>query len=123
MLFFNIFNVIILHMGDIMSDDNIYIGKKIKEYREHKNLTQEDMAKELDIAPNHYGRIERGENSCTTKKLIKICNILHTDANSIIGGLIITPEHEFEREYDKLSIDDKKQVLEFMKFLNSRNKN
>ena len=110
-------------MGDIMSDDNIYIGKKIKEYREHKNLTQEDMAKELDIAPNHYGRIERGENSCTTKKLIKICNILHTDANSIIGGLIITPEHEFEREYDKLSKKNKKQVLEFMKFLNSRNKN
>ncbi len=105
-----------------MKDYNVFVGKKIKEYREDIKLTQEQMAKELDIAPNHYGRIERGENSCTMANLIQICNILKVTPNDLVGGLVITKDDDLKLEIDRLTLEDKKTVLSFIKFLISNYK-
>ena len=42
------------------------IGKNIKEIREKKKLTQEEVAKEAGILGNYYAKIERGEISTTS---------------------------------------------------------
>ena len=105
-----------------MKDYNVFVGKKIKEYREDIKLTQEQMAKELDVAPNHYGRIERGENSCTMANLIQICNILKVTPNDLVGGLVITKDDDLKLEIDRLTLEDKKTVLSFIKFLISNYK-
>ena len=52
-----------------VEEQNIIIGKRLKEYRENKGYTQEEVAKEIDVNPKHYGRIERGENSCTISNI------------------------------------------------------
>ena len=103
-----------------LKDFKIYTGKRIKEYRENKHLTQEYMAKELDIAPNHYGRIERGENSCTLSNLIHICNILEVTPNDLLAKLIITKEENLETEIQKLNLEDKEVVLKFVQYLISK---
>ena len=103
-----------------MENFKIYIGKRIKEYRENKHLTQEYMAKELDIAPNHYGRIERGENACTLSNLIHICNILQDTPNDLLANLIITKDDSLETEIQKLNLNDKEVVLKFVQYLISR---
>lgn len=103
-----------------MNDFKIYAGKRIKEYRESKHLTQEYMAKELDIAPNHYGRIERGENSCTLSNLIHICNILQITPNDILANLIITKDESLETEVQKLNLQDKEAVLKYVQYLISK---
>lgn len=100
-----------------MKEINVYIGKRIKEYREKNKLTQEYMAKELDIATNHYGRIERGENSCTLENLVQICNLIKATPNDLIGALIITPDNNFSIQFDKLNIEDKATVKKIMEFL------
>lgn len=96
---------------------NVHIGKRIKEYREAKGYTQEYMSKVLDIAPNHYGRIERGENSCTMSKLITICNLLEITPNDLIGEFIISSENQIFTDYSKLSLEDQATVFKFIKFL------
>ncbi len=103
-----------------MKDFNVFAGKKIKEYREERELTQEQVAKELDIAPNHFGRIERGENSCTMSNLIQICNLLKVTPNDILGGLVITKDDDLRAEIDRLNLEDKKMVLSYIKFLLSK---
>lgn len=103
-----------------MKDFKIYTGKRIKEYRENKHLTQEYMAKELDIAPNHYGRLERGENACTLSNLIQICNILQITPNDILANLIITKDETLENEIQKLNLEDKEAVLKFVQYLISK---
>lgn len=103
-----------------MKDFNIYTGKRIKNYREKEKLTQEYMAKELDIATNHYGRIERGENSCTLYNLIHICNILKITPNDLLGELIITSEDALTSDINKLSIEDKTIISKFIQFLISK---
>lgn len=104
----------------ILEDFKTYSGRRIKEYRESKHFTQEYMAKELDIAPNHYGRIERGENACTLSKLIQICNILEITPNDVLASLIITKENSLETEVQKLSLNDKEIVLKFVEYLISK---
>lgn len=102
-----------------MNELNTYIGKRIKEYRENRKLTQEYMAKELDVATNHYGRIERGENSCTLYNFIKICNLLAIAPNEIIGTLVITTQNDLSFYYSRLSPRDKEIVKELTIFLSS----
>ncbi|MEG1058916.1 MAG: helix-turn-helix transcriptional regulator [Clostridia bacterium] len=99
---------------------NVYVGKRIKEYRERKKLTQEYMATILDIAPNHYGRIERGENSCTLANLIVICNHLQITPNELLGKLIITADSNIDCDFNKLNLEDKLVISKMTDFLLSK---
>lgn len=101
---------------------NIFLGKKIKEYREYNNFTQEDLAKELDIATNHYGRIERGENSCTITNLCKICKFLNTSPNSLLSDIFIDTNDDFYKYFNMLSIEDKQVIREIAILLLSKYK-
>ena len=102
---------------------NISLGKKIKEYREFKNFTQEYLAKELDIATNHYGRIERGENSCTIANFCKICKILNTTPNSLLSDIIFEKTDDFYSYFKLLNIEDKLVMKEIAILLLSKYKN
>lgn len=102
---------------------NISLGRKIKEYREYNNFTQDYLAKELDIATNHYGRIERGENSCTIVNFSKICKILNTTPNSLLSDILIDKKDDFYKYFNMLSIEDKQVMKEIAILLLSKYKN
>lgn len=102
---------------------NIVIGKKLKEYRENRGYTQEDVAKEIEVNPKHYGRIERGENSCTISNLITLCNLFGISTEEIIGSLISTkPDDGISNDFQKLTLEDKLSVSNYIEFLISRYK-
>jgi len=65
--------------------------ENIKHLRQCQNLTQEQLAEELEIASNTYGSVERGETELGLPRLIKIANILH-----------IPPELLFNSNQEKL---------------------
>lgn len=97
---------------------NIIIGKKIKEYRECNGYTQEEVAHELKISSKHYGRIERGENSCTISNLITLCNLFAISSESILGSLTYTkPSDELSHDLQSLTLDDKLSVSNYIDFL------
>lgn len=62
------------------------IGERIKEYRQLKHLTQNEMANLLHISPKHYGEIERGKTGMSVPVLIKIAEILDRTTDDIIKG-------------------------------------
>ena len=41
--------------------DYTTIGKNLRKYRLERNLKQEQLAELVDLSPNYYGAIERGE--------------------------------------------------------------
>lgn len=104
-------------------DLNIQLGKKIKEYREYNNFTQDFVSKELDLATNHYGRIERGENSCTINNFIKLCNILKITPNDLLNETIFNKNDDFFTHYNKLNIEDKELLKQISILLLSKYKN
>lgn len=60
------------------------ISKNIKKYRLLNNMTQEDMANELELDTQYYAQLERGERNFTIEKLVRICSIFHIGIEDII---------------------------------------
>lgn len=56
---------------------------KIKEIREQKELTQEEVAKKAGISPNYYAKIERGTINTSIEKANKIAKALGVEISDI----------------------------------------
>jgi transcriptional regulator with XRE-family HTH domain len=61
------------------------IGTKIKQIRELKKLSIENMANELGLSVTGYDKIERNEVSLNYEKLLKISEILNVKLENLIG--------------------------------------
>ncbi len=55
------------------------VGRRIKEIRKKKGLSQEKLAELVDIEQNTLSCIETGNNFCTAETLEKIINALEID--------------------------------------------
>ena len=67
-------------------DKNIYLkrlGERIRNIRQKKGLSQEELAFKINSARNFIGCIERGEKSPTIYTLYKISLILNTTIDAL----------------------------------------
>ena len=60
------------------------IGTKIKRIREMRGITQEEIAEELNLTAQAYGRMERGETSISAERLGKIAEKLGVNTDEIM---------------------------------------
>lgn len=63
------------------------IAKNIKNQRERRNLTQEDLAERLFVTRQTISNYETGRSRPDVEMLIKIADALETDPNSLLYGL------------------------------------
>ncbi len=61
-----------------------HIGKKLREMRERKNLSQGEVASASEISLYYYGGIERGEENPTITVLENICKVLKIKSSDIL---------------------------------------
>ena len=61
-----------------------YTGKKLKEIRERRNMSQEEVAKAADISVTYYAGIERGEENPTYAVLEALCRTLKIKSSDIL---------------------------------------
>ncbi|HID0815732.1 TPA: helix-turn-helix domain-containing protein [Clostridium botulinum] len=59
-----------------MSDINKKLGIRLRELRESKRWTQEELALRAEISTSHMGRLERGERGVTLDSLEKVTKAL-----------------------------------------------
>lgn len=62
----------------------MFLGKRIKELREVKGLVQRQLAAILEIDTPMYSKIERGERKAKREQVIKLAEMLNTDANELL---------------------------------------
>ena len=62
----------------------IKIGDKIKELRELKNLSQQDLAALCNFEKSNMSRIEAGRTNLTIKTLFKISNALKVPLKDLV---------------------------------------
>jgi transcriptional regulator with XRE-family HTH domain len=60
------------------------LGRRIKEYRLGRGLTQAGLAQKAGINDNYYARVERAEVSPTVEKLEKIVKALQVKSSDIL---------------------------------------
>lgn len=56
----------------------------IREWRQYRNLTLEQLAGRLDMSASHFSMLERGQRGYTQETLEAIADALQTDAASLI---------------------------------------
>lgn len=57
----------------------IQVHENIKKYRKLNNMTQEKLAAALEMDPQYYAQLERGERNFSLEKIVKICSVLHVN--------------------------------------------
>ena len=60
------------------------IGKKIRQYRKDRGMTQEELAEKTNLSTNHLGALERAEKNLTLANLINIANALDVTADMLL---------------------------------------
>ncbi len=101
-------------------------NEKIKELREEKHWSQEELAEKMHIAPSSYAKIERGETRLTLDRLEQFAEVFDIEISSLIqpssnscyqfnennsscsiynnSGTIETTEKEYQAEIEKLQL-------------------
>ena len=86
------------------------IGKRIKQARINRGLTQEEMAEILDLSVTHYQNIEYGKYNIGNKHLAKICNLFNLSADYILFNKE-TAKMNFDVFYEKLLPEERVELL------------
>ena len=63
----------------------IRIGTNIRELREEKNISQQDLAAACNFEKSNMSRIEAGRTNLTIGTLLKICEVLKVKLNEIVN--------------------------------------
>jgi ribosome-binding protein aMBF1 (putative translation factor) len=61
-----------------------YLGEKIKELREKKNLLLRQIAAHIEADTALISKIEKGDRKANKEQVIKIAEILETDASELL---------------------------------------
>ena len=57
----------------------VYVGQQLREAREHKKLTQQQVAKAVDRDDNYYAKVERGDVTPSLTLLIQLADFLEVE--------------------------------------------
>ena len=64
------------------------LGKRIREERQRLNLTQAQLAEDINISDTYMGAIERGERSLTLDTLVKLVNRLGVSVDYMLSDSV-----------------------------------
>jgi len=62
----------------------IAFGKRVREVRKSKGLSQERLAEMAGIDRSYMGNIERGEKNITLKKAYEVCDALEIEIQDLV---------------------------------------
>lgn len=98
---------------------SVRIGAAAREARKRAKLTQEDVAERLGIAPEVYGRMERGVIMPSVPTLKKICQALGVAASSLLAvETMKPPARSASRQAKQEDPPDIRRLLRRLRTLN-----
>lgn len=62
----------------------MYLGKRIKELREGRELLQRQLAASLEMDTPMFSKIERGERRARREQVVKLAELLQVDPNELL---------------------------------------
>jgi len=77
-------------------DDNL--GSKVKKLRIDHGLTQEDVAKALDVTPGYISNVENGRNLMTLRMLAYYADLTGVSLDYLAGSV--------DKSYQKTALDN-----------------
>ncbi|MDO5808987.1 MAG: helix-turn-helix transcriptional regulator [Lachnospiraceae bacterium] len=84
---------------------NKLLGNRIRELRNAKGLTQEEIAEQIGVSRQKYARIENGVNDITLNILSKIAKVLEITVGDITRVLDEKPSVAYRSGAKEMSSD------------------
>jgi len=101
----------------------ILLGKRIKELRKLKNLTQEQLAEKMEIDQRNLSKIECGNNFITAETLSKILMALDVEANELFDFRHLDDENILKEKLISAINDNSANIKQLYQFYRiTRNK-
>lgn len=97
------------------------IGARIKEARETKSLTQEQLAEIVGLSSTHISVIERGVKAPRLETFIELANALNVTSDSLLIDVLDTSLQitttELSEQIQNLSPKDQRKILQIIHIL------
>ena len=94
------------------------IGERITQLRKQKNLSQEELAKKIEVSRTIIGNYERNLNTPSIEIIIKLAKVFNVSVDYMIGeGLNSAYDKEMINRLDELENlpdDEKKRVFHYI---------
>lgn len=110
-------------MNTDLNDINVFVGKRIREYRKKVNLTQNELAKKLEINNTTLSAYEMGKISLNLPMLCKISEILHLNVLDLLpvnNSKLSQEEAQFFQKYQEafanMNPSQKEKHMEIIRF-------
>lgn len=100
--------------------DKVLFGKRLRELRTKRGMTQEELSNLLNIEWQHISRLENGKNFPSCNILLSIANIFDIDIRELTDYDHLDRNKDIDSEILKLlniATDEQKRV--FYKILNA----
>ena len=63
------------------------LGKRCRELRKRRGLSQLDMVRQFEISLSHYQKIERGVLDCRISTLQRLADAFEVDLSELLDGV------------------------------------
>lgn len=102
-----------------MDFDYILVGKKIKEVRKHKHLSQLSLAEKVDKSTTFISLIESGQKKMSLATFVDMANALEVTADILLTGQMTNNLKAYSQEFSALLSDcgeyERAVILELVK--------
>ncbi len=97
------------------------IGSRLRQAREYLGLTQEHVASILNVGRDAIIRIEKGNRKIDVEELLNFSKLYHISISELTDQNPSPDYNEvsFARGFNNLSSQDKKEIIDLIKFKNS----
>ena len=96
------------------------VGQRVKQLRNKKHLTQEQLAEACNISTSYLGHIERGSKKLSLETAVKIAQCLHVSLDALVidgvlenSGLLSNIEAIIKKQ-DKKKQDQFNRLLKIL---------
>ena len=109
-------------------DEEILIGKTLKDIRKSLGLTQEYVSEGLGLAPRYISDIERDKTKGSIDTLVKLCNLYRVTPTYVLQRYLSTSEAKMNNinkinGFEALSKRDRTFINNLVEFINQKNQN
>ena len=78
------------------------LGTRIREERKRLNLTQAQLAEDIDISDTYMGAIERGERSLTLDTLVSLVNRLGVTIDYLLADSVLDSDSNIMEQFKQI---------------------
>ena len=88
-----------------MSVNYVYIGKRIKEIRLNKGMSQEKLSELSNISVPHMSHIETGSTKLGLPTIVRIANALESSVDELLCGSLMRGKAVIQNDFTALLSD------------------